>query len=624
MKPSKPLVFLVLLLVVVTLPITKVISQPVTFTSASLSNSNNLNSTSIITSSTASSVANLVQSSSSGVSITTNRGTSSSTNISASQLVNNSRTVSQTTTSSTIASITNHSFSTTTLPTLTAVTSSNSTSSRIIPHTSAGNSTTTITSASTASHQTNSTSSIIRFFTTNSKTNSSSTLLAPTNFTTQTNSTSAQTTLRTTSTTLPRKLNLPSELVTVDSSPSSTNLAVTVDGAMISTPRTFNWTVGSIHLLSANSSITCSSGCQWAFRNWSDGGSQNHSIIVPNATASYIATFHLQYYLTTITSPSNGGSVTPASGWVNSGNAVTLQANSATGYQFSSWSCSGVGCYNGTAQSPTLSINGPVLEVAGFQPTTSGYSVTFQEYGLPPSVVWSIYVNGNYYTTGSASITVTGLSGTVNYAYQGLVFGNYLYNQYYYLNCYIHNLYCYNDWNYYNQYFNDYHPSVNYPYYLSEYVCVYACQGTVSGNTRTTSNYLFYQTINQNQNLSPQAVYSTTFQVNGLPSGTTWSISVSGNYYSTSDSSITLYGLTGTINYAYQNPISNFYCQSNCSGSVSNSGTTMADYQTQSYVIYTVTSDTVPVPEFSRLNAATMILAFLFVIMLVHRKERPE
>jgi len=261
-----------------------------------------------------------------------------------------------------------------------------------------------------------------------------------------------------------------------------------------------------------------------------------------------------------------------------------------------------------------------VLEVAGFQQTPSGYSVTFQENGLPPAVVWSIMVGGNYYITGSSSLTVTGLSGTVNYAYQGIVFGNYLYNQYYYMNCYTYNQYCYNNWNYYNQYFNNYNPYANYPYYLSEFVCAFNCQGSTSGGGSTTSNYVFYQTINPNPAPQP-STYSSTFQEYGLPPGTAWSITVGGNYFSTSDPSITVYGLSGTVNYAYQDVVSSFYCQSNCSDSISYSGSVTATYQNQPTTIYTVTTEPAPVPEFNSIGPLILILAFLFILILRPRKK---
>jgi len=251
--------------------------------------------------------------------------------------------------------------------------------------------------------------------------------------------------------------------------------------------------MGSSHLIAANGSFSCGSGCQWAFTSWSDGGNQAHLVTASDARALYTASFHLQYYLTTFASPSKGGTVTPASGWVDNGNTVNLRAFSASSFQFSSWSCSGVNCYNGTSSSPTITVTSPVLEIAGFQRTPSGYSVTFEEDGLPPGVVWSILVDGNYYITRSSSLTVTGLSGTVGYAYQGIVFGNYLYNEYYYSNCYDYNQYCYNNWNYYNQYFNQ-NSYANSPYYLSEFVCVYNCQDSVSSGGSVTSGYVFYQT----------------------------------------------------------------------------------------------------------------------------------
>ncbi len=42
-----------------------------------------------------------------------------------------------------------------------------------------------------------------------------------------------------------------------------------------------------------------------------------------------------QYYLTTAVNPSGGGTISPVSGWYNSGSPVTITATPYSGYQFS-------------------------------------------------------------------------------------------------------------------------------------------------------------------------------------------------------------------------------------------------------------------------------------------------
>jgi len=304
-------------------------------------------------------------------------------------------------------------------------------------------------------------------------------------------------------------------------------------------------------------------------------------------------------------SPSNGGTVTPSSGWYNSGVSVTIQAFTASDYQFSSWTCLGTGCYSGNSAMATITITSPVLELANFQQTPSGYSVTFQENGLPPGVLWSILVNGNYYITASSSLTVTGLTGTVNYAYQGLTFGNYFYNQYYYQNCYLYQYYCYNNYWWYNQYFNTYFlPN---PLYLNEYLCVYGCSGNVSGSTTVTSGYQFYQTITQQ---TPTTTYTATFQEYGLPPGSSWSITVGGQYYSTATNSITVSGLSGSASYSVQNSAYGYACQSNCSGTLTGGTTLTVNY-----------SGFMPVPEFSSLSIVILTISILLVLLCIRRRR---
>jgi len=308
--------------------------------------------------------------------------------------------------------------------------------------------------------------------------------------------------------------------------------------------------------------------------------------------------------------------VSPASGWFNNGASINLQAFVASGFQFTAWSCSGTGCYAGNAQSQTIIIAAPILELANFQQTPSGYSATFQENGLPGGVVWSILVGGAYYITSSPSITVTGLTGTVNYAYQGVVFGNYFYDQYYYMNCYLYQNYCYNNYWWYNQYFN-YNQYYNNPYYLNEYICISSCVGSVSGPTTTNSGYAFYQTIIQPQ---PGGTYSATFQENGLPPSSSWSITVGGSYFSSSSSSITVYGLTGNTAYYYQSSVYNYACQSSCSGTIYGPSTVTASYYAGSY--YVTTTYTTTVSEFPAGSfLIVIILAFIGLISL-RRKSR--
>src|SRR4029077_8155587 len=81
-----------------------------------------------------------------------------------------------------------------------------------------------------------------------------------------------------------------------------------------------------------------------------------------------------QYYLTM--SAGTGGSVSPSSGWENSGAAVAISATPPTGYSFSGWTGSGTGSYSGTSNPASITMSGPITETAAF--TQNPVQITFQ------------------------------------------------------------------------------------------------------------------------------------------------------------------------------------------------------------------------------------------------------
>jgi hypothetical protein len=66
-------------------------------------------------------------------------------------------------------------------------------------------------------------------------------------------------------------------------------------------------------------------------------------------------------------SAGTGGTVTPASGWKNSGVSVTITATPASGHTFSSWSGTGTGSFSGTTNPVSITMGGPIGETATFQ-----------------------------------------------------------------------------------------------------------------------------------------------------------------------------------------------------------------------------------------------------------------
>jgi Divergent InlB B-repeat domain len=105
--------------------------------------------------------------------------------------------------------------------------------------------------------------------------------------------------------------------------------------------------------------------------------SANHSVAV---------TFATEFWLSVASGP--GGSVTPtANGWYASGASVDLSAVPSLGYVFEQWNGTGSGSYTGATSTGTVTMNGPVTEIASFgqvgQTSTAPASSGSSTAGLP-------------------------------------------------------------------------------------------------------------------------------------------------------------------------------------------------------------------------------------------------
>ena len=96
------------------------------------------------------------------------------------------------------------------------------------------------------------------------------------------------------------------------------------------------------------------------------GASQISQTISPSTSCNVIGNYGTQYFLTTSVNPSNGGSLTPSSQWVDSGNQITINAVANTGYTFVGFTSTGAGSYNGSASSVPVTLNDPITETANF------------------------------------------------------------------------------------------------------------------------------------------------------------------------------------------------------------------------------------------------------------------
>jgi hypothetical protein len=145
-----------------------------------------------------------------------------------------------------------------------------------------------------------------------------------------------------------------------------TNLAgltFTVDNSTYSSTTTFSWAPGSSHTIATTSPQSGGTGVQYPWIRWSDNGAISHTV-APTTNTTYTANFSTQYFLTM--SNGTGGTVTPPSGWKNSGMTVSITARPSTGYSFTNWTGSGTGSFSGATNPASITMGGPITETATF------------------------------------------------------------------------------------------------------------------------------------------------------------------------------------------------------------------------------------------------------------------
>lgn len=91
------------------------------------------------------------------------------------------------------------------------------------------------------------------------------------------------------------------------------------------------------------------------------------NLTVAGAGAASMANYTTQYYLTV--GVSAGGTANVSSGWYDAGSVVAISATPQDATQsFVNWTGSGSGSYSGTSAAITVTMQGPVVEKAGFAP----------------------------------------------------------------------------------------------------------------------------------------------------------------------------------------------------------------------------------------------------------------
>ncbi len=150
-----------------------------------------------------------------------------------------------------------------------------------------------------------------------------------------------------------------------------TGPTISVDhGTPFTGSQIFTWNLGSQHTIATTTPQAGTTGTQYVWSTWSDGGPISHSVSATTATTSYTANFGTQYLLTTAANPASGGTVTPATGsYYAPATVVNLTATPKTGYLFSSWTGP---VANASSASTTVTMSAPQSVTANF---TSNISI---------------------------------------------------------------------------------------------------------------------------------------------------------------------------------------------------------------------------------------------------------
>jgi uncharacterized protein (TIGR03437 family) len=202
------------------------------------------------------------------------------------------------------------------------------------------------------------------------------------------------------------KLTLPATITT-----NPPGLAVAVDGINLTAPQAFDWDPGTNHSIGVTSPQG-SGGTRYVFTNWSDGGSQTHSIVASSSLATYIANLSL---VTTFPQINSGGVVNNASYALQSSSvapgsiAALFGTNLTNGTSCLPPACNqsfSNGKLNTTMAGAQVTVNGTPVPIFYAVPTQLGIQIPFEATGTSATVSVSV--------GGQASTPVTALLGAVS------------------------------------------------------------------------------------------------------------------------------------------------------------------------------------------------------------------
>ena len=219
-------------------------------------------------------------------------------------------------------------------------------------------------------------------------------------------------------------------MTTISTNPEG--LEVEVDGMMITTPQSFNWSSGTHHAISVPSSQGNSTE-RFLFGKWSDGGAQAHDIVASSTTTVFTAHSIQQFKVESGAIPPEGGAVTfnpPSSdGFYRSRTLVEAVAAPARGFSFAFWpgmTRAGIHGYSGnparllvvreglnyTARFTQLPLTTIATNVPGRRAIVDGDTVWL----LPMNFFW--WDTGSTHTIGVQDVVQPGPSGASRWVFK--------------------------------------------------------------------------------------------------------------------------------------------------------------------------------------------------------------
>jgi Divergent InlB B-repeat domain len=118
-----------------------------------------------------------------------------------------------------------------------------------------------------------------------------------------------------------------------------------------------------------------------------------------NVNSSLVVIFEYGVMYRVSVSASVGGTVFPGSSWEPANSTVALVATPSTNYSFVGWTGTGYGGVDSSATHISVTLQGPVSELATFEPFPAvRYTVTVQATGLPAGAVVGVTFDGSSYS----------------------------------------------------------------------------------------------------------------------------------------------------------------------------------------------------------------------------------